>query len=81
MVESDKLTAGALKQHILRVHLQAHIWGQASLAQQVYLDPLENGYYKDENNQLKPTTTDIPTAPDPVIEMVRCQCKGNYSSK
>ena len=70
MAESDKLppTAGALKQHILRVHLQAHIWGQASISQQVYLDPLENGYYKDENNQLKPTTIDVPPAPDTISD-------------
>ncbi len=35
MAESVKLppTIGALKQHILRVHLQASVWGQACIAQ------------------------------------------------
>ena len=35
MAESDKLppTPGALKQHILRVQLQATVWGQTSVAQ------------------------------------------------
>ena len=34
MAESDKLppTIGALKQHILRVHIQAWVWGQAAIA-------------------------------------------------
>ena len=50
MAESDKLppTIGALKQHILRVHIQARVWGQAAIAHQdAQLDPLENGYFKD----------------------------------
>ena len=46
MAESNRLppTLGALKQHILRVHIQASIWGQASIAQQEFLDPLQNGF-------------------------------------
>ncbi len=48
MAESVKLppTIGALKQHILRVHLQASVWGQACIAQQIILDPLQNGYHR-----------------------------------
>ena len=36
MAESDKLppTLGALTQHVLRVHIQARVWGQASIALQ-----------------------------------------------
>ena len=42
MAESKRLpqTSGALKQHILRVHIQTTVWGQASIAQQEFLDPL-----------------------------------------
>ena len=49
MAENDKLpqTLGALKKHILRVHVQARIWGQASIANQFHLDPLVYGYHKD----------------------------------
>ena len=36
------LTSGALKQHIRRVHAQARVWGQASIAQQEFLHPLHN---------------------------------------
>ena len=36
MAESDKLppTIGALRQHVMRVHIQARVWGQASIALQ-----------------------------------------------
>ena len=58
MAESDKLpsTLGALRQHVLRVHIQARVWGQASIAlQDPQLDPLQNGYHKESDGQLKPT--------------------------
>jgi len=83
MAESDKLppTIGALKQHILRVHIQARVWGQAAIAHQdAQLDPLENGYFKDADGRLRPTTTDVLPAPKAIVEMVRCQCKADCSS-
>lgn len=45
MAESEKLppTLGALKQHILRAHVQGRVWGQAAVPQQELLDPLQNG--------------------------------------
>src|SRR6218665_1318756 len=49
MAESDKLppTLGALRQHVLRVHIQARVWGQASIAlQELQSDPLKMGTTK-----------------------------------
>ena len=83
MAESEKLppTLGALKQHILRAHVQGRVWGQAAVPQQELLDPLQNGYHSDsDDGQLQPTTTDVPPATKAIVEMVRCQCKGNCSS-
>jgi hypothetical protein len=83
MAESEKLppTLGALKKHISRAHVQARVLRQAAVPKQELLDPLENGYHRDNNDgQLKPTTTDVPPAPEAIMEMVRCRCKGNYSS-
>ena len=83
MAESEKLlsTMGALKQHILRTHVQARVWGQAAHPKQVPLDPLQNSYHKDhDDGQLNPTTTDVPPARNAIIEMVGCQCKGNWTS-
>lgn len=37
----------------------------------VPLDPLQNGYYKDDKGQLRPTTSDVLPAPKAIIEMVR----------
>lgn len=83
MAEIDKLppTIGALKQHILRVHIQTLVWGQAAIAQQdLQLDPLENGYCKDSDGHLKPTTTEVLPAPKAIFEMMRCECKTDCSS-
>ncbi len=83
MAENDRLppTVGALRQHIMRVHIQAYVWGQSAISQQTFLDPLKNGYHKDTCDQLKPTTTDILPAAKAIIEMVRCQCKTECSSQ
>ena len=73
MEESDKLfpTIGALRQHVLTVHIQARVWGQASIAlQDPQLDPLQNGYHKESDGQVKPTMTDALPAPKAIIEMV-----------
>ncbi|KAK3886487.1 hypothetical protein Pcinc_009357 [Petrolisthes cinctipes] len=57
------------------------VWGQASIAlQDPQLDPLQNGYHKESDDQLKPTMTDASPAPNAIIEMVSCQCKTDCSS-
>jgi len=66
MAESDKLplTVGALRQHVLGVHIQARVWGQSTIAlHDPQLDPLKNGYHKESDGQLKPTMTDALPAP------------------
>ena len=70
MAESDKLppTLGALRQHVLRVHIQARVWGQVSIAlQDPQLDSMQNGYHKKSDDQLKPTMTNALPAPQAVI--------------
>jgi len=60
MAESDKLppTLGTLRQHVLKGHIQARVWAQASIAlQDPQLDPMQNGYHKESDGQLKPTMT------------------------
>ena len=82
MADGEKLppTLGALKQHILRVRVQSRVWAQASIARQEFLDPLQNGFYKDKDGLVKPTTTELLPAPEAIMEMVRCQCKTDCSS-
>ena len=74
-------TSGALTQHILRVHVQASVWGQAIIAKQELLDPVQNAFCKDANGDLVLHTTDDLPAPKATIEKVRRHCKGNYSSQ
>ena len=83
MAESTKLppTLGALKQHTLRVHVQCNVWGQCDVFHQEFLDPLQNGFYKEPSGEVKPVTTDVLPAPKAIIEMVRCRCTTNCSSK
>lgn len=83
MAKRDKPppTYGAFEQHILRVHVQAKAWSQASIANQVFVDPMLNGYHLNTRNQLKPTKTDIPSATEAVVEIARCHCKGDCSSQ
>ena len=82
MAESNMLpsTLGALKQHIIRVHIEASVWGHASIAQQEFLDPLQNGFCKDADGDLVPHTTDDLPAPNTIIEMVNCHFNGKCSS-
>ena len=65
MAESNRfpLASGALKQHIIRVHIQTSVWGQAIIAQQELLDPLQNGFCKGAIGDLVPHTTDDLPAP------------------
>lgn len=83
MADSEKLppTIGALKQHILRAKIQARVWGQASVAQQSLPEPLGNGYCRTKDGQLQPLTTELLPAPEAILEMVRCLCKTNCSTK
>ena len=66
MAESNMLplTPGTLKQHILRVHVQARICDNRTLS------PLQNGFCKDANGDLVSHTTDDLPAPKAIIEMV-----------
>jgi len=38
--------------------LESGLWSQAALAQEDLLDPLQNGYHKDDDGIRKPATTD-----------------------
>lgn len=77
----DKLppTQGAWKQHILRAHLQANIWAQDLEEKPVIPDPLTLGWKK-EGSRLVPVLSIEPAAPDCVLELVKCGCRGSNQS-
>ena len=65
-------TARAAHFHALRVHLQTQQW--LSLDEKV-LDPLEFGWKTSKPGTLSPVGTDLPPAPDEILNYVRCKCK------
>ena len=77
IAESDMfpLTSGTLKQHILRVHVQAKICDNRTLS------PLQNGFCKYAYGDLVSHTTDDLPATKAIIEMFNCQCKGSCPSQ
>ena len=57
--------------HALRVHLQIVVW---STLDERCLDPLKWGW-KSGSQGLEPVRTDLPPAPDCVLQFIRCNCK------
>ena len=74
MAESKRLpsTVAALRQHIMRAHVQGRVWGQSAVYHQ---ELLEHGYRREENGQLKQVITEPPAAPDAIVEIASCDCK------
>ena len=83
LAESSKLppTPGALEEHIERVRVQSRVWCQATVIWQSPFDPLEHGYYKNSHGDILPITTKVPPAPQAIVELVRCLCKGHCTSQ
>jgi hypothetical protein len=67
----------AARMHSMRVHLQAVIWGTLDNSD---IKPTDWGWKLVNGNRLSPIQIDGPIAPDNVITVVRCNCKGTCSS-
>ena len=66
---------------LLRARVQAAVWGLwCSYTARTVGSPEEWLPQDSNDGNLKPITTDVPPAPEAIVEMVRCQCKGNCSS-
>jgi len=83
LAESTKLppTTGSVDEHIERVHVQAVVWSQATVMWQHLLDPLKHGYHRDDHGNILPTTTNVPPAPQAILELIRCQCKADCTTQ
>ena len=79
-VEKLLPTQGAIIQHTLRAHYQAHIWARDILAEPTVLDPVGLGWSKDGNGKYIPTLSDLPPAPEAVVELVKCNCVASKCS-
>lgn len=73
-------TTGALIQHVRRARLAALIGkSYASPCPTIPLPEAGNGWYKDP--QLKPVTSEVLPAPESILELVKCQCRGDCQSR
>lgn len=75
-VQSQQLppTSAALKQHIRRANYQAYIWRHA-LHPETNVSP-ENQGWELRDDHLEIVWTDLLPAPEAVMELVCCGCKG-----
>ena len=73
--EAEKLppTKAALKQHILRAHFQALVWRQCDNTNPNLPSPINYGWI-DDDHQYIPKVSELPPAPEAVIELVKCGC-------
>ena len=76
-------THGAWEQHVLRTHLQSYVWEQDLSLHPTLPNPVSLGWNR-EKGGLKPLLSKVPSAPEAVVELVKCSCstaKKNPSSK
>ena len=73
-MESIPPTSGAWRQHILRANWQAFIWSQDIVQHPVIPDPLKMGWSCSVDGMYVPLLSEIPIAPESVIELVKCGC-------
>ena len=69
-------TKAACQQHSLRVYFQVKAWKQLSPMS----DPTAWGWEVNEDKKLWPVYTDKPPAPDELLKIIRCACKGDCST-
>ena len=73
-------TKTALVQMIDRSNYVALIWKQCVVASHALPDPKRHGWYQD-GAQLVPTPTTALPALQSILELVKCRCKGNCTSR
>ena len=59
----------------MRSHYVANIWIQAGKSHMDCLNPIEYSWARTDDGLLTPELTDLPPAPDVIVEMSLCHCK------
>jgi len=67
----------AARLHAMRVHLQAVLWGSLG---DVMITATDWGWRLQDSIRLIPTQIDGEVAPEHILTVVRCKCKGNCAS-
>ena len=79
--EAEKLppTLESLRQTILRAHYQALIWQNDLVPNPIVPPPEKYGWKKDGGTHV-PISSELPAAPDAVVQLVRCSCSKSKCS-
>ena len=77
-LEGERLppTKGAFRYHLLRAFFQLYIWHSAYLSTVEPKDPCSYGW-NEEDGQFVAAMSDIDIAPNEVVDLVACRCKGD----
>jgi len=75
-VHSLPPTSNASKYHSMRTYLQVQQWTHSDCN----LNPEEWGWCVNDN-RLEPRTTDLPPAPDALLQVIRCNCRTDCDSR
>ena len=77
-LEGERLppTKGAFRYHLLRVFFQLDIWHSAYLSTVEPKDPCSYGW-NEEDGQFVAAMSDTDIAPNEVVDLVACRCKGD----
>jgi len=73
-------TQRCVTEHILWAHLQASVWLQDLVASPHLLDPATLGWNQLEDGHYVPVVSQIPAAPEAVMELVKCSCVASKCS-
>ena len=68
-------TSAATKYHSLRTYQQVQAW----IGESTHVPPGEWGW-KVVNRQMLPIATDVPAAPQELLEIISCRCKSGCNS-
>jgi hypothetical protein len=66
-------TSDAAKYHSRRVYLQSHVW----MGSEHDLNPIDWGWKLLNDQRLQPRKMDSLAAPDMLLKVIRCQCRGD----
>ena len=80
-VEKLPPSQGAMQEHIRRAHLQCNVWKQVLTPSPTTIDARTLGWYQDASGELLPLLTQLPLAPQSILQLVKCSCRTSLCRK
>ena len=77
--KTSLISVKGVRQAVLRAHYQAMVWANDVVANPIMPSPEEYGWEKEEDRWI-PVMTCLLSAPEAIIELVKCGCKTKCAS-